>query len=352
MARSTLRERLEVRAGKALLDLPPALLGKLAGKPIERDGFTLDPQSQLLTVLHKATGRKQTWQLGVEGARKEMESAARAFSPESPPLDRVEERFLQGAEGRLRARVYRPRGLPSGPAPALVYFHGGGWVVGSIDSHDGVCRALAADAEVVVISVDYRLAPEHPFPAPVDDAIAAFQSAAARAAELGIDPKRLAVGGDSAGGTLSAVVSQQLAGQEVSPRFQMLIYPAADLTKSFPSIRTMDRGFFLDGEALDWYLERYVPKGQDLKDPKVSPLYATERSFAGLPPAFVATCGFDPLRDEGNAYAEKMKAAGVPVEARCYGSLYHGFFNLSGGVAAAREPFADAAAAVRRALRG
>jgi acetyl esterase len=221
-------------------------------------------------------------------------------------------------------------------------------VTGSLASHDAPCRVLAASSGCVVVAVDYRLAPEHRFPAPVEDALAAFRHVAREASSFGIDPARLAVCGDSAGGTLSAVVALETRADAIRPRFQVLVYPAVDLTSSFPSIRALGKGYFLEQASIEYFVGHYLAPEQDRRDPRVSPLFAPDHR--GLPPAFVLTAGFDPLRDEGEAYARALAAAGVPVEHRCYETLIHGFWNLGGAVVAAREPMADAARALRDAL--
>ncbi len=345
--RDRCRQRAERRFAEALLGLPTAVVQRLAGPPITRDGYTLDPRIQLLLRLHKQLGKKLTHELPVDAGRRELDSSATLLSMPGGELASVEALSLAGPAGPLPARLYRPRGARS-PAPALIYFHGGGFVMGSLDSHDGVCRGLAWDARCVVVSVDYRLAPEHPFPAAVVDAVAAFRDVVARAPSLGLDPTRLAVGGDSAGGNLSAVVTLETRADEVRPCFQLLVYPGVDMTLDHPSIDTMRSGFLLERASINWFLERYLPPGHDRRDPRASPFHAA--SLAGLPPAFVATAGFDPLRDEGRAYADKLAAAGTAVEHRCYGGLVHGFLHFAGPVPAARAALADLTAALGTAF--
>jgi acetyl esterase len=347
MIHLTRRQRLEARLARALLALPAALLSRLAGAPISRDGFTLDPQAQLILALQRRLKKPASHQLSLAQARANLrvEAATLAAAPRRD-VD-AEDRAFDGPGGPLKLRIYRPRHVPA-PAPALLYYHGGGFVLGDLDSHDDVCQVLAEDAGIVVIAVDYRLAPEHPFPAAVDDALAALRYVHGHAAELGLDPSRLAVGGDSAGGNLAAVVALATRRQPVRPSFQLLIYPAVDLTMSFPSITSLGEGFFLERATIEWFVERYVPDPQQRRDPRASPYFCDD--LAGAPPAFILTLGFDPLRDEGDAYARRLEEAGVLTTHRCYGDMFHGFLNTSGAILRGAAALAELAAALRRAL--
>jgi acetyl esterase len=223
----------------------------------------------------------------------------------------------------------------------VVFFHGGGWVLGDLDTHDPLCRLTCRDADVHVLSIDYRLAPEHPAPAAVEDAYAAFLWATEHAADLGAIPDKTAVGGDSAGGNLAAVVSQRArdegGGRKAQPVLQWLIYPRTDFTAKTRSLSLFADGFLLTKADIDWFNEQYLGgSAVEADDPRVSPLLAD--SLSGLPPALIATAGFDPLRDEGDSYAAALRAAGTPVDARSMGSLTHGFaslFPLGGGSALA-----------------
>jgi acetyl esterase len=346
MTAAAVQAQVETAIARAVVRLPPVLWPLLLGRAVEREGQRLDRQVQLVLGLQAMLRRTPQWRVSVAAARADHLHSALVYSPRPPAAGGVEALAVDGGDGERQARLYRPPGLAA-PAPALVYFHGGGFVVGSLDSYEPVCRQLALDAGCVVVSVDYRLAPEHPFPAAPRDCLAAFRRLAREAAALGIDATRLAVGGDSAGGNLAAGVAQATLGQAVRPCFQLLIYPALDMTLAMPSITTFARGFLLEKETIDWYLAHYLPPGHDRRDPVASPLFGP---VAGLPPAFLATAGFDPLRDEGDAYARRMQAAGVAVEHRRYPSLFHGFFNTSGGLSASRAAFADAVAALRRGL--
>jgi acetyl esterase len=258
----------------------------------------------------------------------------------------VEDVTLPGPAGTLPARLYRPEG--DGPWPTTVYFHGGGFVIGDLDTHDQVCRRLCRDAETVVLSVGYRLAPEHPFPAAVDDSLAAARWAAEHLAVLGGDD-RLAVGGDSAGGNLSAVVAQAMPD---ALRAQLLIYPATDMAGDHPSRTENAEGYFLELAMMEWFFVHYTTgvEGVDPQDPRLSPLYAA--SLAGQPPAVLVTAEFDPLRDEGEAYADRLAEAGVLVERARYDGLIHGFVDMVAAAPAAEAALAETIGRFRKLLHG
>lgn len=349
MTRLSLLHRLQARVARALLSLPDSVQLRLAGgRPLAQDGFVIDPQVQHMLALHRRIGRPHTHALPVARARVEMNVNAALLAPMAPPLEHVYEDMFPGADrwNKIPVRVYRPHGATR-PGPALVFFHGGGFVVGGLDSHDTVCRIFAAEAGCVVFAVDYRMGPEHRFPAAPDDALAAFRHVAAQAGQLGVDPRRIAVAGDSAGGNLSAVVALDTRDDAIRPAFQLLIYPATDLTMSFPSIGSLGEGFFLERATMDWFVMHYLGDDGDRRDPRASPLFA---EVAGAPPAAVFTAGFDPLRDEGEAYARKLEAAGVPVSYTCHGGLFHGHINACGGVSNARPALSEMTAALRRGL--
>jgi acetyl esterase len=254
-------------------------------------------------------------------ARRIYRDTRAALSPKPPE---VAEARLLIAPGPIALRAYRPLGSkPEEKLPALVYFHGGGWVIGDLDTHDVLCRQLANGARCAVYSVDYRMGPEHPFPAAVEDCLAATAFVAGR-------HERLAVGGDSAGGNLAAVVAL-LAREADGPAiaFQLLIYPATDQRMQHPSIQRNGEGYLLTKKAMDYFQAQYLPGTQDRVDWRASPLLA--KSLAGLPPAYVMTAGYDPLVDEGRAYAERMASQGVEVAYREYPDMVHGFI-LFGGV--------------------
>jgi len=316
----------------AVMSLPPRVLRAIAGPPCRtEEGYEMDLQMQVLTRLIELLRVPPMHAGTVAHARATMDRSAPTLDYELRAGVSVRDTTVAGAAGRLRARVYTPASARrAAPAPGLIYFHGGGWVVGSLDSHDRVCRVLADEAGVVLVAVDYRLAPEHPFPAAAEDAIAAARAIFADAGAFGIDPARVAVAGDSAGGNLSAVVAQALRDDARRPVFQALIYPGTDMTRSMRSHAQFRDSFFLSKGASDWYLEQYMGKSGAERDPRASPLFASDVSR--LPPALVVTAGFDPLRDEGRAYADKMSAAGVRVEHVLVDGMPHGFLTLGGAL--------------------
>jgi acetyl esterase len=296
------------------------------GRSVIIDGNTLDPTLQLML-----SGLRV---VGIDGLVVDDDPAAsRAQIREStvglpgPQIHvEVDDLSLPGPVGEIRARHYRPAG--GAAAPLLVFYHGGGWAIGDLDTYDALCRLTCRDAGIHVLSIDYRLAPEHPAPAAVEDAYAAFKWAHEHAGELGAIPGRIAVGGDSAGGNLAAVVSQ-LARDEGGPApvLQWLIYPRTNCTAQTRSLTLFARGFLLTKRDMDWFHAQYLRgSGVDPTDPLVSPLLA--ESLSGLAPALIAVGGFDPLRDEGEAYAAALQAAGNAVDLRYMGSLTHGFVNL------------------------
>jgi acetyl esterase len=250
-------------------------------------------------------------------------------NPEPPELESVKPLWIPAPHGSIAARIYLPRTLrkTDGLAPGLVFFHGGGWVIGDLDSHDVVCRKLADEGQLIVISVDYRLAPEHKFPAAVDDAIAATKWIAGNAGQLGIDANRLIVGGDSAGGNLAAVVA--IAAREANgPAIagQLLIYPAIDFAMTHASHSEPETSILLTHSVIRWFRDQYLNAEADAGDWRASPVRA--KTLAGLPPAYVLTVGADPLRDEGDDYAGRLRQAGVAVTHRSFPGQFHGFFTM------------------------
>jgi acetyl esterase/lipase len=262
------------------------------------------------------------------------------------PIAAVEDAALPGPGGPLPIRIYRPTAPTSA---GLLYFHGGGGIFGSIDTHDGLARMLANASGCCVISVEYRLAPEHGFPAGVEDACAALDWLMRHASDLGIDRDRIAVGGDSAGGNIAAVVCQ-LARERAGPRvaLQVLLCPVTDMADESGSRRSLAEGFFLDKPTIDWILENYCPAPLDRADPRISPLRAADLS--GLPPAHIHTAEFDPLRDEGAAYAARLQGAGVPVSYTCHPGMLHHFYGLAGAIPYGREAIKSAGRAIGEAL--
>jgi acetyl esterase len=343
----SLKARIERALARAILGLPPSLQRRLAGAPVSLGGRELEPQIQLLLKLRRLGGAKPWQSYPLPRVRADFDVEAAMLSPASPAALQVRGLELTGPAGPIPARLYRPADLPAA-APCLVFYHGGGFTLGSLDSHDLPCRHLAAATPCMVIAVDYRLAPEHPHPAAADDTLAAFREVARRARELGIDPARIAVGGDSAGGNLAAVVAQDARGDAIAPCFQLLIYPTTDLTMSAESIRTYGKGFLLEKTSMDWFSANYLPPGKDKRDPRASPLFGDPR---GVAPALLATAGFDPLCDEGRAYAAALRDAGVAVEELRSEGLVHGWFNMSGAVRPAIAAMAMLVEALRRDFR-
>jgi acetyl esterase len=309
---------------------------------------TLDPQVTLLLYLAKLARLRSVHEMTPPDARRFVHAHHRMLDCTASALESVRDLELELSKAALRARSYRPHGV--GPnAPALVYFHGGGFVLGDLDTHDAPLRVIAERARVVIVSVAYRLAPEHAFPAAAEDAIAAFVWVASQAASLGIDRRRIAVGGDSAGGNLAAAVAQQtLRRHVVQPCLQLLIYPVLDLTQSHPSYQEFAEGYLLTKRSMDWYIGHYLGASGKRDDPLASPLLC--RELTGLAPALIVSAGFDPLRDEAHAYAKALQAAGVRVEYRCYSRLLHGFLGMAGGVHAARDALTEIADGLREEL--
>jgi acetyl esterase len=274
-------------------------------------------------------------------------NAGTAALGEPQPVARVKDHRVPGQGGEIPLRLYHPGG--DEPLPAVVFFHGGGWVVGNIETHDGYCRALAHAAGVIVASVDYRLAPEHPFPAGVEDAYAATCWVAKHASQLGADPKRLVVAGDSAGGNLAAAVAL-MARDRGGPTLalQLLIYPITDCNFETPSYRDNAEGYFLTRETMIWFWKHYLPSEADRRQAYASPLRAA--SLRGLPPALVLTAEYDPLRDEGEAYAQRLTDAGVSTKLIRYDGMIHGFVRRLRIFQAARTALHDVAAALRQPL--
>ncbi|MGB8402151.1 alpha/beta hydrolase [Bradyrhizobium sp.] len=289
----------------------------------------LDPDAAAVFRAFQEAGRPPYETLTPAEAREFYLQGRFVSNPEPPELESANPLSIPAPHGAIPARIYTPRTLrkANGLAPCLVFFHGGGWVIGNLETHDVVCRALAHEGELIVISVDYRLAPEHKFPAAVDDAISATEWIAANARQLGIDAARLTVGGDSAGGNLAAVVALAARdGNGPDIAGQVLIYPATDFSKQHPSHREPETSILLTHTVIPWFSNHYLTGPADIDDWRVSPARAA--TLAGLPPADVLTAGADPLRDEGDEYAARLKQAGVPVAYRHFPGQFHGFFTM------------------------
>ncbi|UPJ66304.1 alpha/beta hydrolase [Bradyrhizobium sp. 191] len=289
----------------------------------------LDPDAAAVYKAFQEAGRPAYETLTADEARAYYSQARFATNPDAPELARVAPLAIPAPHGAIPARLYVPKEprQHDGLSPALVFFHGGGWVIGDLDSHDVVCRQLAAEGALIVISVDYRLAPEHKFPAAADDAIAATRWIAAHARDLGVDASRLSIGGDSAGGNLAAVVA--LAARDAGgPALagQVLIYPATDFAMTHASHSEPETSVLLTHSVIRWFRDHYLNGAADIHDWRASP--ARAQNLAGLPPAYVLTAGADPLRDEGDEYAERLRQAGVPVTYKHFPGQFHGFFTM------------------------
>jgi acetyl esterase len=329
---------------RTLPKIPKPVKRLLTGRrSITIDGNTLDTTLQLMLAAQRSAGIEglvASWDVSV--ARTQLRKLAAMVDGEIAVG--VKDMSIPGPAGAIRARHYVPVNTRA-TEPLLVFFHGGGFVLGDIDTHDGLCRLICRDAGVHVLSIDYRLAPEHKAPAAGEDCYAAYRWALEHAAELGADPARVAVGGDSAGGNLAAVVSLQARNDGVQlPALQLLIYPVTDFNSETRSKTLFAEGFFLTKKDMDWFQVNYL-EGASIgdEDPRVAPLLVEDLS--GLPPALLLTGGFDPLRDEGDQYAAKLAAAGVTVDHRQYPSVVHGFANffpLGGGSATATADFVSA----------
>jgi acetyl esterase len=282
-------------------------------------------------------------------ARRLYRDSRAPLTPDPPAVESVRLLLAPGPAGPVPIRHYRPTSAANDERlPALIYFHGGGWVIGDLDTHDVVCRTLANAATCAVFSVEYRKAPEAPFPAAVEDCFAATQFVAAQASSLGIDAGRIAVGGDSAGGNLAAVMTllaRDANGPAIS--FQLLIYPGTDQQMGFPSIERNGDGYLLTKRAMQYFRGHYLPRAEDWLDWRASPLLA--KSLANLPPAFVLTAGYDPLVDEGKAYADRLAREGVKTGYRNYADMIHGFITMGRVLDAANAALADCAQALRDA---
>jgi len=308
----------------------------------------LDPQARALLDQLKVLGGPPLNELTPADARIAAQMLG-SLSGTPEAVAKVEDRAIPGPAGPLPVRLYTPAG--SGPFPVLVFFHGGGWVIGDLNTQDGACRALTNAVGCVVVSVDYRLAPEHPFPAAPHDTYAATRWVAQNAPSINADPARIALGGDSAGGNLTAVTAQMARdGGGPGLVFQLLIYPVTDGACATASYRENADEYLLTKDMMEWFWKHYVPNDADRRNPLASPLHA--HSLRGLPPALVLTAEFDPLRDEGEAYAERLEEAGVPVTLTRYNGMIHGFFGMGSVIDQARIAIAEAASALRLAFAG
>lgn len=348
--RHAARQRVLAAANRVGVKLIPRLPERAArllsgGRTITIDGNTLDPSLQLMLAAQRRTGLEGLVVAdNVAATRAGSSQLTGALDEPGVRVAEISPVSIPGPAGVLPGRHYRPPG-GGAPAPLLVFFHGGGFVFGDLETHDSACRLICRDAGVHVLAVDYRLAPEHKAPAAVDDALAVYRWARLHAGELGADPHRVAVGGDSAGGCLAAVVTRLArdAGDPL-PALQWLMYPVTDLRGGSRSRTLLANGFLLTKHDMDWFQGQYLEgSGLEATDPLVSPLLA--ENLTGLSPALVVTAGFDPLRDEGGQYADRLREAGVAVDHRCMGPMIHAFLNLNalgGGTARANAEMISA----------
>lgn len=309
----------------------------------------LDPLVQAFLDQLNAQPSPPMWQLTPVQAREMFVAMMTLVGPKDVPIGKTENLAIPGPAGEIAARMYTPVAAGSDAQPTLIFFHGGGWVIGDLETHDGLCRMFANEGVLKVIAVDYRRAPEHPFPAAVEDAFAAASWVEKNAAKLGVDPNRIAVGGDSAGGGLAASVAQ-MAKSAGAPHlgFQLLMFPVTHIGAQTSSLHDFAKGYFLETETLEWFYRNYVPKAEDRADPRCSPLLAEDVS--NLPSAYVMLAGFDPLHDEGLAYAQKLRRAGVAVTVADFPDLVHDFIYMQAVLPQAQAAVASAAKAVADAL--
>lgn len=348
------RDAVERRLLTTVLGLPEGLQRRLAGKPVERDGDTLATDLQLMLRLKKAARLPAVETLPIDKARAATRHEA-AQAGGDQPIGEVRDLTAAGLPARLYVPTSSTGGATGGGDPLLVFFHGGGFFVGDIETHDAPCRLIAERAGVRVLSVEYHQGPEHPFPAAHDDAERAYHWVVDHARELGADPERIGVGGDSAGGNLAAHTAIHAARTGLPCRLQLLVYPLTDARhgardggEEFLSMRLFDEGFFLSRLFMDRASESYVADDAQMDDPRFSVMLADLPE--GLAPAYLCTAGFDPLRDEGEAYADLLEKAGVTVTRRRFDGLIHSFFNVVGAGRSGPAAVAEIADAVRAGL--
>ncbi|MBM3489168.1 MAG: alpha/beta hydrolase [Alphaproteobacteria bacterium] len=310
----------------------------------------LDPQVQVVLDLVKKANYPQFYELSPAEARALFDRTAPVLDVKPEPIHGRADRPIPRPAGSLTVRVFTPfLPDPAAPLPLLLFLHGGGWVIGSLDCYDAMCRVLAKRADCIVVSVDYRLAPEARFPAAPADCLAAYEWLLANAGSLGGDPGRIAIAGDSAGGNLAAVTAQAVARKGgPQPVLQVLIYPVTAGMLDAPSHLACAEGYLLTRRTMQWFYDHYAPAPADRRDPRLAPLLA--RELTGLPPSLVIVAEFDPLHDEGVAYAEALKAAGNRVILSDYAGMVHGFFSLSGVLDSGRQALAQTVAALRTAF--
>jgi len=339
---------LQGKAANLALRMPIAWVNILAGPPAAVDGRTLDGRTQWFLQLLARSGQQPLHKLSIAEAREDFDAFMLLLGGRPAPVGEIVDRTMPGPAGPMRIRIYRPAGTVARLLPTILYFHGGGWVIGSLEGYDLACRYFCARSGCAIVSVDYRLAPEHKFPAAIDDGIAAYRWLASEATGLGLDAGRIVLAGDSAGGAIAAAAAQELRGEPRPPCLQWLIYPATDLAGDTASQRSCRDGFLLTHADMEWFRGHYLNTPAEIDDPRASPLRATD--LTGVAPALVFTAGFDPLRDEGEAYARRLGAAGVKTVDREFEALIHGFIGRRGAIEAAARATDDMVDGLRHEL--
>ncbi|NBC21176.1 MAG: alpha/beta hydrolase fold domain-containing protein [Alphaproteobacteria bacterium] len=339
---------LQATIARTLLKLPGSWLVRLSGgKPVEIGGRRLDPHFQFLA--HGAQKQPPMSSLSAQEGRAASAAGLAMFAAKPEPAVGWEDFTIPGPAAEIPVRLYRPEAQdPS--APMMVFCHFGGGVIGDLETCHAFCTMLAGIVRAPVLSVDYRLAPEHPWPAGLEDCEAAYEWALKHAGEYGAPAGEAAIGGDSMGGNFAAIIAQEARRQaRPKPRLQLLIYPATDVSRAFPSRETYGETYPLSSETMDWFMGHYIPEGADRADPRISP--GQEMDLSDLPPAIIATAGFDPLVDEGEDYARRLEAAGVATVYKCYDSLAHGFTAFTGAAPAADAACREIAGLVARVCK-
>lgn len=315
--------------------------------------MSLDPQAAEILKRIEASDGPGLGEGSPEQGREIFASTTSLLGLPAPEVDKISEVLIPGPNGDIRSKIIIPKSAEadSGALPILIYYHGGGWVIGSPETHIGETCFYASEANCIVVVPDYRLAPEHPFPAAPQDCYAVLEWVAANAHDIGGDASKIALAGDSAGGNLAAVVAQ-MARDKNGPRLalQLLIYPATRMGATTRSYQDFNDGYFLTGQAMDWFFGHYLKQPGQWDDPMASPLLAN--NLSGLAPAYIMTAGFDPLRDEGKAYADRLREAGVPVDYVCYDGQIHGFVSMAGALDEGKQFLREAAAVLRKAFTG
>lgn len=335
-------ERIKKFFALTILRFPTSIIRLLVGKPIEIDGQTMDPVIQLMVKFF--TDHEIGYIPSVEKERREFDIQGSWFSHHPEPSVTISPWTANGPNGEIPCEIHRPASLSAKHAPALIYYHGGGYVSGSLDSHRNLCRQLSHDINCAVVAVDYRLAPENKFPTGINDCLAAYDAVVQQSAELGFDPKRISVGGDSAGGNAAAVIAQQRKSASFPPNFQVLWVPWLDMSKQTRSYELMGEGLFLEKKKMEWYTANYLRSEKDALDPMASPLLG---DVEGICPAAIFSAGFDPLRDEGRDYVEQLNAAGIPNHYILSEGVIHPFLNVAGKIPVASRAFDEAVAILR-----